>query len=60
MDKGKSTYDVDVIVTITLQAENQNDACSNAQKLVDECLDGKTNNNFYPDWIAVRKSKYSC
>lgn len=36
MDKEKNTYDVDVVVTITLQAENQNDACANAQKLVDE------------------------
>ena len=41
MDDKKNTYNVDVVVTITLQAENQNDACSKAQKLVDECLDGK-------------------
>ena len=58
MDEEKNTYDVDVVVTITLQAENQNDACSKAQKLVDECLDGITNNNFYPDWIGIRKLKY--
>ena len=58
MDKENNIYDVDVVVTITLQAENQNDACANAQKLVDECLDGKTNNNFYPDWIGIRKLKY--
>lgn len=60
MDDKNNTYDVDVVVTITLQAENENDACSKAQKLVDECLDGQTNNNFYPDWISVRKCKYSC
>ena len=47
MDDKKNTYNVDVVVTITLQAENQNDAWME-----------KTNNNFYPDWIGIRKLKY--
>ena len=52
-------YNVDVVVTITLEAENQNDACEQAQSIVANCLDGKTNNNYYPNWIGVTKAKYS-
>lgn len=54
------TYNVEVLVTITLEAENQNEACSKAQNLVYKCVEGKTNNDYYPDWIGVRKGKYSC
>ena len=52
-------YNVNVVVTITLVAENQNDACEKAQSIVANCLDGKTNNNCYPDWIRVTKANYS-
>ena len=52
------TYDVEIVVTITLEAETQNDACAKAQSLVAKCVEGKTQNNYYPDWIGVRKAKY--
>lgn len=52
-------YNVDVVVTVTLEAENQNDACDKAQSLVAKCLDGKTNNDYYPNWIGIKKAKYS-
>ena len=51
------TYNVEVVVTITLEAENQNDACSKAQNLVYNCVEGKTNNDYYTDWIGIRKLK---
>ena len=51
-------YNVDVVVTITLEAENQNDACQKAQDLVWNCVNGKTNNNYAPQWIGIRKTKY--
>ena len=53
-----NTYDVDVVVTITLQAENQNDSCSIARQIVNNHLLEYKNNIFYPDWIGVRKLKY--
>ena len=55
----KMRYNVNVVVTITLNAENQNDACEQAKSIVANCLDGKTNNNCYPDWIMVTKADYS-
>ena len=58
-EKKKQTYNVEVVVTITLDAETQNDACAKAQNIVAKCVEGKTQNNYYPDWIGVRKAKYS-
>lgn len=58
MDEEKNTYNVDVVVTITLQAENRSDACNRARAIVNENLRGHKNKDSYPDCIRVKKLSY--
>ena len=58
MDEEKNTYNVDVVVTITLQAESRSVAYNRARAIVNENLRGHKNNDLYPDCIRVKKLSY--
>ena len=50
-------YEVDVVVTLTIEADNPDLASKKATKIVDDCVKGKTNNIYYPEWTTIRKLK---
>lgn len=47
-------YEVDVVVTLTIEAEDPNTAIEKATKIVNDCIKGKTNNRRLPVWYRVK------